>query len=39
MQEGIKFSDQAAAIAGPYQALAKKNAASMRTELTALPKK
>ena len=39
MQEGIKFSDQAAGIAGPYQALAKKNAASMRTEVVALPKK
>lgn len=39
LQEAIKFSDQAAGIAGPYQALAKKNAASMRTELAAMPKK
>ncbi len=39
MQEGIKFSDQSAGIAGPYQALAKKNAASMRTEVLAMPKK
>ncbi len=39
MTDGAKFSEECAALPGPYQALAQKNAKSIRAELAQMPKK